>query len=248
MTGRPKKRVVRTFISQRRKGLWRVFEAAIALFCLLVTHQSVWVYFQDLSERLRQSYPNPTVWITPASFTEPIDPQIYPKPSFQVKQQRLALRGFAPPNQPVNLIINGIAAGSDFSYDGKLNFYDVELRRGANEITAYLWDPARQASLSANETSSPQIIYYQPAQPLPPGSWARCVTMTAASLFSAWPIRSRAFSFMMNAIRIRWRLWWTQPVFLNIDLDKCRKRLSSYTRWRPQAVQNKLCKLCKIRF
>ncbi len=168
MTGRPKKRVVRTFIRQRRRGLWRVFEAAIALFCLLVTHQSVWVYFQDLSERLRQSYPNPTVWITPASSTEPIDPQIYPKPSFQVEQARLALHGFAPPNKPVNLIINGIAAGSDFSYDGKLNFYDVKLRRGANEITAYLWDSARQVALSSNETSSPQIIYYQPAQPLPP--------------------------------------------------------------------------------
>lgn len=168
MTGRSKKRLVRTFIRQRRKGLWRIFEAAIALFCLLVTHQSVWVYFQDLSARLRQSYPNPTVWITPASLTEPVDPQIYPKPSFQVGQARLALRGFAPPNKPVNLIINGIAAGSDFSYDGKLNFYDVKLRRGANEITAYLWDPARQASLSTNEISSPQIIYYQPAQPLPP--------------------------------------------------------------------------------
>lgn len=168
MTGRSKKRLVRTFIRQRRKGLWRIFEAAIALFCLLVTHQSVWVYFQDLSARLRQSYPNPTVWITPASPTEPVDPQIYPKPSFQVGQARLALRGFAPPNKPVNLIINGIAAGSDFSYDGKLNFYDVKLRRGANEITAYLWDPARQASLSTNEISSPQIIYYQPAQLLPP--------------------------------------------------------------------------------
>lgn len=168
MTGRPKKRMVRTFIRQRRKSLWRIFEAGIALFCLLVTHQSVWVYFQDLSERLRQSYPNPTVWITPASDSDPVDPQIYPKPSFQVKQPHISLRGFAPPNKPVNLIINGIAAGSDFSYDGKLNFYGVKLRRGANEITAYLWDPARQVYLSTNETSSPQIIYYQPEQPLPP--------------------------------------------------------------------------------
>lgn len=146
---------------------WRVFEALIALFCLLATHQAIWVYFnRDLSQRLRTEYPNPSVWLVPLSLSAR-DTLGMKQTEFEVEHAPIQLTGYGPAEQDVVLKVNGVEQKKKRSADGNLKFENIPLRRGANRLQAFpLENEVYAARLEEQEPA--QSIYFNPKNPLPP--------------------------------------------------------------------------------
>lgn len=146
---------------------WRIFEALIALFCLLATHQAIWVYFnRDLSQRLRTEYPNPSVWLFPLSVAAS-DSTGMKQTEFVVAHAPLQITGYGPSQQEIVLKVNAVEQKKKSSVDGRLEFENIPLRRGANRLQAFPLEDGTYAS-QLEEQEPAQSIYFDPPQPLPP--------------------------------------------------------------------------------
>lgn len=168
-------RIAGQIIWRRRRFLWRTFEALIALFCLLVTHQAVWVYFQDLSKKLRVEFPNPTVFFLPTTVASS-DTVGEKQAVIEVNNSPIDLNGFAPPRRVVILKVNELERSRQFSIDGRLKFYGVPLRRGENTIRGELEEEKVRVPTPREEEPALQTIYFRPDSSLPPkilGVYAR---------------------------------------------------------------------------
>ncbi len=153
---------------QRNSGLtWRIFEALVALFCLLATHQAIWVYFnKDLSQKLRTEYPNPSVWLFPLAVSE-ADTASAKQTEFEVDHSPIDLAGYGPSEQEVVLKVNAVDKKKKSSSDGRLEFKGIPLRRGVNKLQAFpLENETYSTRLEAQEPA--QSIYFNPPQPLAP--------------------------------------------------------------------------------
>ncbi len=146
---------------------WRIFEALIALFCLLATHQAIWVYFnRDLGQRLRAEYPNPSVWLVPLSLSAR-DTTGMKQTEFEVEHTPIQVTGYGPAEQDVVLKVNGVEQKKKRSADGRLEFENIPLRRGANRLQAFpLENETYAARLEEQEPA--QSLYFNPKTPLPP--------------------------------------------------------------------------------
>ncbi len=146
---------------------WRIFEAFIALFCLLATHQAIWVYFnKDLSQRLRSEYPNPSVWLFPLAVSA-TDTAGAKQAVFEVNHSPIDLTGFGPPGQEVVLKVEHVDKKKKSGADGRLEFSGIALRRGLNQLQAF---PLENDTYSSRleEQEAGQAIYFNPPAPLPP--------------------------------------------------------------------------------
>jgi hypothetical protein len=127
---------------KRVRILMRGFEAAVALLSLLVTYQVVWIFFHDISYIFRA--PSTTVLLLPSGyygdglrFARPLTDPIV------TSESQIDLTGFGPPDREIALAVNNVVVHSAITYRGIPSFFrDIPLRRGTNEITAYLADEA----------------------------------------------------------------------------------------------------------
>jgi hypothetical protein len=154
-------RLARQVLWRKRRILWRTFEALIALFCLLATHQAVWVYFKDLSFKLRLEFPNPDVWLMPTKVAA--DRLDATQAVTEVHRSPIDFQGYAPPGREVILKVNEVERGRQWSPHGQPTFYDVPLRRGKNTVRGVLREDQSPASALPLGEQGQQIIYYRPS-------------------------------------------------------------------------------------
>ncbi len=159
-------RLARRLLLRRRRFLWRTFEALIALFCLLITHQIVWIYFQDLSKKLREEFPNPTVWLRPVNLASS-DTIGIKQAVFEVDHSPIAIKAFAPPRRDVILKVNDLDHGPQSRLDGRLTFYGVPLRRGENTVRGEVLEVNAPPAGSREEELVHQRIFFRPDSLLP---------------------------------------------------------------------------------
>lgn len=159
-------RLARQALWRNRRFLWRTFEALIALFCLLATHQAVWVYFKGLSERLREEFPNPAVWLIPINVAA-ADTITAGEAMREVNHSPINFQAYAPPRSEVVLKVNNVEHGRLASPHGRPQFFGVPLRRGENHIRGVLEEEAGTANASlVFEDEGLQRIYYRPRSQL----------------------------------------------------------------------------------